>query len=146
MTVGASLPRRACCCLEEVLPSSPPSVLYTGSFAAPAAAGSLSIENSTVDSLNGPPEAVRAKYGALVADTLNDNTVGFVESSSMMALWSHIERMMDLNTMASRCNGISRSPAEKSISRSSGSYVVSSQVVVTPASDKVIVSGDPCLM
>lgn len=94
------------------------------------------MENSTVDSLKGPPEPERAKKGSRFAEAEILRMVGFVESSSLMALWSQADRMMIFMTIASRWRGIS-------VSSSSGSYVVSSQVVFTPVSERVILSGEP---
>lgn len=95
-----------------------------------------SMENSTTDSLNGPPEAEREKNGAFVAEAETFKIVGSVASSSVMALCNHAERMMIFMMIASRCRGMSSSPP-------SGSYVVNSQMVFTPTSVRVMLSGEP---
>ena len=95
------------------------------------------MENSTTDSLNGPPDAQRAKNGARLADAETFKMVGLVASSSEIALCSQADRMMIFIMIASRCRGMSTLLL-------SGSYVVNSQMVFTPASVRVMLSGAPC--
>jgi hypothetical protein len=79
----------------------------------------------------------KSKVRSCLAQADSFRIVGVEESSSAMALCSQTERMMIFMVMASRWRGMSAS-------FSSGSYVTSSQVVFTPASVMVMLSGAPC--
>lgn len=111
----------ACFCLLDLDRESLPSSLRTLCSWPILVGFSLSTENSTVDSLNGPPEADKAKKGARASDAETERMVGFVELSSVIALWSQAERIMIFRVMASRCSGISSSATDDSAGRSGGS-------------------------
>lgn len=119
MTVGASFARVA---RAREDPSSvrifcEGAVLRPGPVPAPAPlviSFCWSMENSTVDSLNGPPAPESAKYGSDFAQADSLRIVGDEESSSAIALWSQAERMIIFMIIASRCKGMSDSSSSGS--------------------------------